>query len=167
MSMNLRTVDIIVVSVIGVIIAVGVITSVMNPGNRNGGNLPNGTNGSVNPFEEKALAPASKPVLMDPFGSPVNKIIVNEQVLFQSEITNKQDKKQEFVYMVHITNSTGTVSLSWFRSELPPNEKFNVSQSWIPDSPGTYDVEIFVWDSIEGQIILSPSRKISVDVLPP
>ncbi|HLE34739.1 MAG TPA: hypothetical protein VI698_02505 [Nitrososphaerales archaeon] len=162
--MNLRTVDIIVISVIGVIIAVAVITSVMNPGNKDGGNGPNGTNGSVN-SEEKALAPASEPVLMDPFGSPVSRIIVNEQVLFQSEITNKQDKKQEFVYVVHVTNSEGiTVSLSWFRSELPPNDKFNVSQSWTPDSPGTYDVEIFVWDSIEGQIILSPSRKISVEV---
>ncbi len=162
--MNLRTVDIIVISVIGVIIAVAVITSVMNPGNKDGGNLPNGTNGSIN-SEEKALAPASETVLMDPFGSPVSKIIVNEQVLFQSEITNKQDKKQEFVYVVHITNSERiTVSLSWFRSELPPNEKFNVSQSWIPDSPGTYGVEIFVWDSIEGQTILSPSRKISVEV---
>jgi hypothetical protein len=165
--MNLRTVDIIVISVIGVIIAVAVITSVMNPGNRDGGNLPNGTNGSINPFEEKALAPASEPVLMDPFGSPVSKIRVNEQVLFQSEITNKQDKKQEFVYIVHVTNSEKiTVSLSWFRSELPPNDKFNVSQSWTPDSPGTYDVETFVWDSIEGETILSPSRKISVEVAP-
>ncbi len=162
--MNLRTVDIVVISVIGVIIAVGVITSIMGPANRDGGNFPNGTNGSVN-SEGKALAPASEPVLMDPFGSPVKEIIVNEQVLFQSEITNKQDKKQEFVYIVHITNSEGiTVSLSWFRSELPPNDKFKVSQSWIPDSPGTYNVEIFVWDSIEGQIILSPSRKISVEV---
>jgi hypothetical protein len=165
--MNVRTVDIIVISVIGFIIAVGVITSTMSPGNKDGDNLPNGTNGSINPLEEKALAPASEPVLMDPFGAPVSRIIVNEQVLFQSEITNKQDKKQEFVYIVHITNSTGTVSLSWFRSELPPNEKFKVSQSWIPDSPGPYDVETFVWDSIEGKIVLSPSRKISVEVLPP
>jgi hypothetical protein len=166
--MNVRTVDIIVISVIGFIIAVGVITSTMSPGNRDGGNLPNGTNGSINPLEEKALAPASEPVLMDPFGAPVSRIIVNEQVLFQSEITNKQDKKQEFVYIVHIKNSERiTISLSWFSSELPPNDKFNVSQSWIPNSPGTYEVEIFVWDSIEGQTILSPSRKISVDVLSP
>jgi len=161
---NLRTVDIIVLSVIGVIIAVAVITSIMGQGNRDGGNFPNGTNGSVN-SDGNALAPASEPVLMDPFGSPVSRIIVNEQVLFQSEITNKQDKKQEFVYIVHIKNSEGvTVSLSWFRSELPPNDKFKVSQSWIPYSPGTYDVEIFVWDRIEGKIVLSPSRKISVEV---
>ena len=164
--MNLRTVDIIVISVIGVIIAVAVITSIIGPGNRDGGDLPNGTNGSINSFEEKALAPASEPVLIDPFGSPVSEIIVNEQVLFQSEITNKQDKKQQFVYIVHVKNSERiTVSLSWMRSELPPNDKFKVSQSWIPNSPGIYDVETFVWDSIEGQIILSPSRKISVEVL--
>lgn len=164
----MKTVDIIVISVIGVIIAVGVITSVMNPGNRDGGNSQNGTNGSINPLEEKALAPSSEPVLMDPFGSPVKEIIVNEQVLFQSEITNKQDKKQEFVYVVKVTNSTGfTVSLSWFRSELPPNNSLNVSQSWIPQFPGTYDVETFVWDGIDGKIVLSPARRISVDVLPP
>jgi hypothetical protein len=162
--MNLKTVDIIVVSVVGVIIAVAVITSILGPASRDGNNFPNGNNGTVNP-EENALAPATEPVLRDPFGSPVSRIIVNEQVLFQSEITNKQDKKQEFVYIVHITNSEGvTVSLSWFRSELPPGAKFNVSQSWIPDSPGTYDVETFVWDTIEGNVILSPSRKISAEV---
>lgn len=164
--MNLRTVDIIVISVIGFIIAVGVITSTMSPGNKDGA-LPDEKNGTINHIEEKALAPASEPVLIDPFGSPVNKVTVKEQVLFQSEITNKQDKKQQFVYVVHVTNSERiTISLSWMRSELPPNEKFKVSQSWTPDSPGRYDVEIFVWDSIAGQIVLSPSRKISVEVAP-
>lgn len=164
--MNLRTVDIIVISAVGVIIAAGVIISIIGSGNDEVNPVDN--NGTNNSFEARALAPASEPVLIDPFGSPVSEVTVDEQVLFQSEITNKQDKKQPFVYIVRIRNSEGiTILVSWMKSELPANETFKVSQSWTPETTGRYDVETFVWDSIEGQTILSPARKISVDVLAP
>ena len=153
--MNLRSIDIAVISVIAVVITVSLITMSMTPSNK----------AEDNSFEARALAPASEPVLSDPFGSPVSRVKVDEQVLFQSEITNKQDKRQPFVYIVQVRNSDGiTISLSYAKSELFANDKLKVAQSWIPAAPGQYDVEIFVWDSIDGQTVLSPTRKISVEV---
>ena len=158
--MNLRTIDIIVISVIAIVVAVSLITMSIMP-NQGKGNL---TEKPMN-FSDIALAPASEPVLVDVFSSPINRVVVNDQILVQSEITNKQDKRQPFVYIVQVKNSEGiTVSLSWMKSELLVSEKLNAAQSWMPDTPGKYDIEIFVWDGIEGQTVLSPSRQISVAV---
>ncbi len=170
--MNLRTIDIIVISVIAALIAAGLITSTLpsnkavdNSGKKAGDNLPREQKKSGNSSEGHALAPASEPVLIDAFGSPVGDVIAHQQVLVQSEITNTQDRKQPFVYIVQVRNSEGiTVLLSWMKSELFVNDKLKVTQSWTPEVPGKYKIEVFVWDSIDGKTVLSPTRKISVEV---
>jgi len=160
---DLRTIDIVVISVIAVVITVSLITFAMTPSNKGGDSLPNDQNESKNSI--RALVSASEPALFDSFGSPINRVRVGDQVLFQSEITNTQDKKQPFVYIVQIRNSAGiTVSLSYAKSELPANDKLKVAQSWIPAVSGKYEIQIFVWDNIEGQTVLSPTRKTSVEV---
>ncbi len=170
--MNLRTFDIVVISVIAVIVTAGVITSTLpsnkvadNSSKKAGNNLPTEQKKPRNSYE--ALAPASEPVLIDAFGSPVSKVVVHEQVLVQSEITNMQDRKQPFVYIVQVRNSQGiTILLSWMKSELFVHDTLKVTQSWTPEVPGKYEIEAFVWDNIEGQTVLSPARKISVEVQP-
>lgn len=161
MVMNLRTIDIIVISVIAIVITVSLITMGMMPREGNG----NLSKEKPKNLSDIALAPASEPVLVDVFSSPINRVVVNDQILVQSEITNKQDKRQPFVYVVQVKNSEGiTVSLSWMKSELLVSEKLKAAQLWTPDTPGKYDIEIFVWGSIEGQTVLSPSKKILVEV---
>jgi hypothetical protein len=111
-------------------------------------------------------APASEPVLVDSFGKDVSGVFVGEQILIQSEITNKQSKKQPFVYIVQVKDSEGiTASLSWVSAELPPNDSLKVAQSWLPSASGEYSIEIFVWDNFANLGALSPSRMKIVHVL--
>jgi hypothetical protein len=147
--------DLVIIGVIAIVAAVTLVTL----------STPPSDTGDGIPPEPPAPVSSSDPALFDAFGSPLNRIRVGEQVLFQSEITNSQEKRQPYVYIVQIKNSEDmTVSLSWLRSELPPTSAFNVTQSWTPSEPGNYEVEIFVWESIEGNVILLPSKKMVIDV---
>lgn len=111
-------------------------------------------------------APASEPVLVDSFGETLTQIFTGEQVLIQSEVVNMQNRKQPFAYIVQVKDADGvTVSLSWLTAELPANDSLNVSQSWLPLTPGQYTIEIFVWEGIDEPNALSPARVKNVQVL--
>jgi hypothetical protein len=111
-------------------------------------------------------APASEPIIVDSFGKGVSQVFVGEQILVQSEVTNTQNKKQPFVYILQVKDSEGiTESLSWISAQLPANESLKVAQSWIPSGPGEYTVEIFVWDSLTNLGPLSPVRTKTVNIL--
>jgi len=111
-------------------------------------------------------APAAEPTLVNSFGESISQIFADEQLLIQSEVTNEQNKKQPFAYIVQVKDSEGiTVSLSWITAELPPNESLKVAQSWFPSMPGNYSVEIFVWESLTNPSALSPPRMKNVQVL--
>ncbi len=119
--------------------------------------------GYLVPPIERAVA--SEPEIVDSRGESVNTPSVNEQVLIQSEITNVQKKKQPFAYIVQIKDNAGvTVSLSWVTGELPPEDSFKAAQSWMPDSQGTFSIEIFVWESIDNPNAISPVRNTTVDI---
>ncbi|MBI5133548.1 MAG: hypothetical protein HZA83_02440, partial [Thaumarchaeota archaeon] len=117
------------------------------------------------PPEKPEHVSVADPVLLDDVGSPITRVRVGERVVFQSEITNAQDKQQPFIYLVQIKNSEGIIiSISYAKSEIPPNDIMKAAQSWLPTETGKYYAEIFVWDSIDGHKVLSPARKISVQV---
>jgi hypothetical protein len=53
------------------------------------------------------------------------------------------------------------VSLSWVSGNLEKFQKLDVSQSWIPDISGEYQIQTFVWDSLSTATPLSnPQSKI-------
>lgn len=111
-------------------------------------------------------APAAEPTLVNSFGEDVSQIFTGEQLLIQSEVTNEQNKKQPFTYIVQVKDSEGiTVSLSWITVELQPNESLKVAQSWLPSIPGNYSVEIFVWEGLTNPTALSPPRIKNIKVL--
>ncbi len=111
-------------------------------------------------------ASAAEPSLVNSFGENVSQIVTGEQLLIQSEVTNAQNKKQPFAYIVQVKDSQGiTVSLSWVTSELPPNESLKVAQSWLPSTAGRYSIEIFVWESLTNPTALSPTRAKNIEVL--
>lgn len=110
--------------------------------------------------------PAGEPSLVNSFGENVSQIVTGEQLLIQSEVTNAQNKKQPFAYIVQVKDPQGiTVSLSWVTSELPPNESLKVAQSWLPSTAGRYSIEIFVWESLTNPTALSPTRAKNIEVL--
>jgi hypothetical protein len=119
--------------------------------------------GSALPLIERALV--TEPQLVDQNGMQVDEVKVGAQLLIQSQIANNQDRKEEFVYIVQVKDSAGaTDSLSWITGELADKDSIMAAQSWIPERAGGYEIEVFVWESMQYGVRLSPARSMSVTV---
>lgn len=155
MSMRLSTIA--VVAVISITAAITII-AIASPQIE----LSNGPDDSEDGMPAVSV---SQPQLVDPFGRELTTVQVDERILIQSEIRNNQNYTQPYVYVVQVKNSEGiTTSLSFARSLLFANDTSRAAQSWVPTEPGEYEIEVFVWDSVEGETVLSPIREISVMV---
>jgi len=83
------------------------------------------------------------------------------------KLTNNVDKQQPFVYIIQVKNPEDIVDqLSWVQGVLQVNQQLRPQQSWIPEKPGEYTVEIFVWECITQCQPLSPVLTIKVIVEP-
>ena len=104
--------------------------------------------------------------LSDSFGNPITDYLSNVQMQIVGTIENKFNYDQEFIYFFQIKNSDGSViSLSWMQGILSPSQNLDISQSWIPQKPGTYFLETYVWNSLNELTPMSPpiSTIITVD----
>jgi len=78
-------------------------------------------------------------------------------------ITNNENYKQKFVYLFQVKNSDYSIeSISWIQGELTVQQSLDVSQSWIPKESGIYQIETFVWDSLDDLIALAPITSTSI-----
>lgn len=79
----------------------------------------------------------------------------------KSEVANNTPGTLTFAYIVQIKDSNNvTVQLSWMDGiKVAPKEKIEAMQSWVPEKPGEYTVDIFVWQSIANPDPMSPVRK--------
>ena len=119
--------------------------------------------GTIVPPLERA--PATNLRIVDTFGSSIDAVSVDQQVQITADLSNGQDRDQDFAYLIQIQNSEGvTVSLSWIAGSLSPGQSFSPSASWTPTSVGTYTVTAFVWESIDNPTALSPPLTIDVSV---
>ncbi len=116
---------------------------------------------AIEPLER---VPISSPRLEDFFQNPVSKNInINQQVQIAADITNNQEIDQKFVYIVQIKDTEGVViHLVWITGELKPHQTFSPAVSWRPELSGSFEAEIFVWESLIDQDALSES--ISFDI---
>lgn len=93
----------------------------------------------------------------DGFGNSVQSFSPNSQMQIIGTISNEHDFKQKFVYMFQVKNDKNTIeSLSWIQGEISSKQSLDVSQSWIPKKSGIYEIETFVWNSINDTTALSP-----------
>ena len=91
---------------------------------------------------------------------------VDEQIMIMTDISNNQDIQQNFAYITQVSNDDGVViSLSWLTGSLTPRQSFSPAQSWTPTESGRYDIQVFVWDSIDNPEALSPPLSMTVNVL--
>lgn len=106
------------------------------------------------------------PRLVNAFGSSLgNSITVGQQVQVASDITNNQEKSQDFLYLVQIKDEVGySVSVGWISGQLTPNQKFSPSLSWIPKNAGEYTAEIFVWEGIVNHKALSEYTTLQISI---
>jgi hypothetical protein len=92
-------------------------------------------------------------------------VFVDKQVQIVTDLTNSQDRAQNFAYIVQIKDSDGvTVSLAWITGSLSPNQRLSPALSWTPQKAGVYTAEIFVWESITNPAALSEPLHLEIEV---
>ncbi len=90
---------------------------------------------------------------------------VDEQIMIMADISNNQDVQQNFAYITQVKNDNDVViSLSWLTGSLSPRQSFSPAQSWIPNESGNYQIQVFVWESIDNPEALSPPLSMMVIV---
>ena len=120
--------------------------------------------GSIVPPLERA--PASNPRIVDSSGTELDEVNVDQQIQITADLANGQDRDQAFAYLVQLQDENGvTVSLSWITGSLAPGQSLNPAQSWTPTSAGTYNVQIFVWESVDNPDALSPPVSTTITVV--
>jgi len=115
---------------------------------------------------ELQRATINDPRLENAFGIHIiDNVNVNQQIQISVDITNNQEKSQNFVYIVQIKNKTSfVVSLGWISGQLTPFQTFSPSLSWIPDKPGEFTAEIFVWEGLINHSALSEYTTFQISV---
>ena len=92
-------------------------------------------------------------------------VFVDQQVQIVADLTNSQDRIQNFAYIVQIKDDEGvSISLAWITGALSPNQRLSPALSWTPDESGMYTAEIFVWESITNPDALSPPLHLEIEV---
>ena len=99
------------------------------------------------------------------FGKTLQSISPNQQVQIVGNISNLQEHDQTFVYLFQVKNSQDIVeSISWVQGQLSSGQNLDVSQSWIPTNSGNYNIETFVWTSLNDPTVLSNTMTRSISV---
>ena len=115
---------------------------------------------------ELERATIADPRLENSFGKPVvDNVNVNQQVQISADITNHQEKSQNFVYLVQIKNEEQyVISLGWISGQLTPDQKLSPSLSWTPNISGEFTAEIFVWEGLANHKALADYSKLKINV---
>ena len=109
--------------------------------------------------------PISDLRLVDSFGAAVNTISVDSQIQIAADLTNNQNRDQDFAYLVQIQDQNRvTVSLNWIVGSLTGQQSLSPAVSWTPENSGSYEVTAFVWESIAQPTALSPTATITIVV---
>ena len=112
-----------------------------------------------------ARAPAANLRVVDAFGNSLDAVSVDQQVQVTADLSNGQDRDQDFAYLVQIQDGNGvTVSLAWITGSLSPGQSFGPALSWIPTQVGSYTATAFVWESVDNPTALSPPVTTTITV---
>ena len=111
-------------------------------------------------------AEIKNPRLLNSFGEAMTQNInTHQQVQISANVLNKQPSTQAFVYIVQITDGNGVIyKLTWISAALNSQQSLSPAISWTPTVPGTYNAEIYVWDSIKDANALSQPIKLKITV---
>ena len=115
---------------------------------------------------ELQRATISNPRLVTTSDTPIgNNVNVDQQFQISADITNNQEKSQNFVYLVQIKDKTGfVVSFGWISGQLTPDQKLSPSLSWSPDKSGEFTAEIYVWEGLINHKALTEYTMLQINV---
>jgi hypothetical protein len=117
---------------------------------------------SIPPIERLGI---SSILLSDSFGNQLESVLSDNQIQIVGTITNDHGFKQKFVYLFQVKNAADSVdSISWIQGEMSPLQSLDVSQSWVPKKSGSYQIETFIWNSLNAPVALAPSMSTSIMV---
>ncbi len=105
-------------------------------------------------------AEMASPILVDAIGVPIiDHVNANQKIYISSTISNDTSPSQEFVYIVQVTDHNDTiVLLKWFGGEVDTGQQLDIAVSWTPHAPGTYTVDVFLWDGLYSQNALDVKK---------
>ena len=107
----------------------------------------------------------SQIVFSDGLGNTLESFSPNSQMQIVGTILNNHDFIQEFVYVFQIKNDENIVeSLSWIQGSISSKQSLDISQSWSPKKSGVYEIETFVWSSINDPTSLSLSKSTLITI---
>ena len=96
-------------------------------------------------------------LIVDHMGSKLTSVQPLEQVFIRSSFSSNIAEGVETTYIVQIKSIEGyTVQISSATYNLA-NGFSTFSQSWLPDSPGKYSIQVFLWKSISAPEPLIPT----------
>jgi len=115
---------------------------------------------------ELQRATVSDPRLENAFGASIgNNVNVGGQYQISANITNNQEKSQNFVYLVQIKNEMDFVFfVGWISGQLTPDQKLSPSLSWTPNESGEFTAEIYVWEGLVNHNALSEYTTLQINV---
>ena len=103
--------------------------------------------------------------VVNSFGHEFDEIKTDQVLQVAADITNSNDRKQDFVYVVEITDKTGELvqPAKWVTGTLNPNQTFNVGLSWMPDETGEFNATLSIGAEMD---LLSQVADIEISVNP-
>ena len=89
--------------------------------------------------------------IVNSFGQKFDEIREDQALQIAADITNLNDSKYDFAYVVEITdgNDNPVESPRWITGSLNPSQTFNVSLSWTPKEIGQYKATISVGEDMD------------------
>jgi len=110
--------------------------------------------------------------VVNSFGQKFDEIKTDHVLQITADISNLNDYKQDFVYMVEITDNKNNLAqpVKLVTGTLNPVQTFNVGLSWIPKEIGEYKATLSIGTDMDSvsqvadiEIIVNPERNISDD----
>ena len=134
---------------------------------------PYNTNDDLDIFAQENVIsniPTSERLIMNELeilsqnGELIERLEIGQTGMLFSKVKNAIDFSQEFTYIVQIKNEDNNViSLSWVTGETMPSQELGMSVSWMPQEPGKYSIDRFVWNTIKESIPLT--NAVSTEIL--
>jgi len=91
-------------------------------------------------------------------GTTTDVFNVGEQITFDTDLANAQDKEQFVIYVVEIYDYKGVkLHSGMIEGTLDPQMSFSPAVSWIPEKTGFYSVKFRILEDLETQMALSPN----------
>lgn len=102
--------------------------------------------------------------VINSFGQKFDEIKSNQVLQIAADITNSNDYKQDFAYMVEITNEKNVLvqPAKWMTGTLNPHQTFNVGLSWTPEETGDFKAILSIGTEIDS-VLQVADMKINVN----